>query len=154
MTVRDAIRDFLACHRIALVGLSSQPFDFSRTVFHELVQRGYDVVPVNPRLQGVEDRPAYARVQDIPEPVEGALVMTAPEVSETVVGDCAAAGVHRIWLHRGAGRGSVSDAALRAAALHGMTVVPGECPLMFLSDPDWVHRVHAWGKRLLGSHPN
>jgi uncharacterized protein len=154
MTEREAIRDFLACHRIAFVGVSSQPQDFSRAVFRELVEHGYDVVPINPRLGEIDGRPVYARVQDIPVPVDAALVMTPPEVSETVMDDCHAAGVHRVWLHRGAGRGAVSDRALSLGALHGMSVVPGECPLMFLDDPAWPHRVHAWGKKLLGRYPS
>jgi hypothetical protein len=154
MTVRNAIDEFLSCRRIALVGLSSQPADFSRAVFHELVARGFDVVPVNPKLTEVEGRPAYARVQDIPEPVDAALLMTAPEVSESVVHDCAEAGIHHVWLHRGAGRGAVSDAALDAGKAHGMSVVPGECPLMFLEHPAWVHRVHAWGRKLVGHYPS
>lgn len=154
MTERAAIRDFLASHRIAFVGVSSEPRDFSRAVFHELVERGYDVVPVNPRIDVVEGRPAYARVQDIPGHVDAALVMTPAEVSETVMDDCHAAGIDRVWLHRGAGRGAVSDTALSRGETYGMTVVPGECPMMFLADPAWPHRVHAWGKKLLGRYPD
>jgi predicted CoA-binding protein len=154
MTQREMIRDFLACPRIAFVGVSSQPQDFSRTVFHELVQRGYDVVPVNPKVAEVEGRPAYAHVQDIPVPVDAVLVMTPHEVSEIVMNDCARAGVHRVWLHRGAGRGAVSDAALRAGEQHGMSVVAGECPMMFLDESAWPHRLHAWGRKLLGRYPS
>lgn len=153
MTVRRAIDEFLACRRIALVGVSSQPADFSRVVFHELIVRGFDVVPVNPRLAEVEGRTAYARVQDIPVPVEAALLMTPAEASESVMKDCAEAGIHRVWLHRGAGRGAVSDAALAAGKQYDMTVVPGECPLMFLDEPAWPHRVHAWGKKMIGRYP-
>ena len=154
MTVRRAIDEFLACRRIAFVGVSSRPDDFSRVVFHEMVARGFDVIPVNPRLAEVEGRKAYARVQDIPAPVEAALLMTPPQASETVMKDCAEAGIHHVWLHRGAGRGAVSDAALAAGAQHHMSVVPGECPMMFLDDPAWPHRVHAWGKRLIGHYPS
>jgi predicted CoA-binding protein len=158
MTQREAIRDFLSCHRIALVGVSSQPKDFSRMLFHELVEHGYDVVPVNPKVSEVEGRPAYARVQDIPAPVDGALLMTPPEMSERVVEDCAEAGIERVWLHRGAGRGAVSDAAVSAGQAHGMSMVPGECPLMFLEGPSghpgWIHRVHGWCKRLVGHYPS
>jgi predicted CoA-binding protein len=44
----EIIEDFLAQKRIALVGLSRQPKDFSVMLFEELCRRGYDVVPVNP----------------------------------------------------------------------------------------------------------
>ena len=47
-TTLDDVRDFLAQRRIAFVGLSRDPKHFSRVVFREMSQRGYDVVPVNP----------------------------------------------------------------------------------------------------------
>jgi predicted CoA-binding protein len=154
MTVRRAIDEFLACRRVAFVGVSSQPDDFSRVVFHELVARGFDVIPVNPRLAEVEGRRAYARVQDIPGPVEAALLMTPSQVSETVMKDCAEAGIHHVWLHRGAGRGAVSDAALAEGERNHMSVVPGECPMMFLGEPAWPHRLHAWGRKMIGRYPS
>jgi uncharacterized protein len=42
------IRDFLAHKRFAMVGVSRQPKDFSRSLFHEFLNRGYEAVPVNP----------------------------------------------------------------------------------------------------------
>ena len=74
--------------------------------------RGYEVVPVHPQLASVEGVPCARRVQDVTPPVAGALLMTPPAATETVVRDCAEAGVRRVWMHRGAGRGAVSEAAV------------------------------------------
>ena len=56
-------------------------------------RRGYDVVPVHPTLKQAEGRTCFARVQDVSPPVEAALLMTPPAVTEQVVRDCAEAGV-------------------------------------------------------------
>jgi len=107
--------DFLAHKRLALVGLSRNPKDFSRYIYNELRGRGYDMVPVNPNLTEIEGAHCFARLQDVQPPVEGALVMTAADQSESVVHDCAEAGINRVWLHRGAGPGAVAFFKLRSA---------------------------------------
>jgi predicted CoA-binding protein len=147
----QAIQDFLAQRRLALVGLSRDQADFSRGLFRELRRRGYDMVPVNPAQQEVEGLRCYARVQDIQPPVDGALIMTPPAQTEAVVRDCLEAGVRRIWLHRATGQGAVSQAALDLCAGEGVQVVAGECPYMFLPNAGGVHRLHGFLRRLGGS---
>lgn len=152
MTQLASIERFLSGKRIALVGVSGQPTDFSRSVYRELLEHGYDVVPVNPKLDAVEGRRAYARLQDVPEPLDGVIVMTAPRVTAQIVRDCAASGVQRVWMHRGAGQGAVDPEAIRFCEAHQIEVIAGECPLMFLhqSGP---HAAHATLRRAFGSYP-
>jgi predicted CoA-binding protein len=59
------IRDFLAQKRIAVVGVSHDPKDFSRSLLRTLRQRGYDAVAVNLELASVEDAPCFARLPDV-----------------------------------------------------------------------------------------
>jgi hypothetical protein len=59
-----------------------------------------------------------------------------------VIDDCVYRGVERVWLHRGAGEGASSEAALATCRAHGIAVVDGACPMMFLDHPGFVHRVH------------
>jgi uncharacterized protein len=139
--------EFLAQRRLAVVGVSRDPKDFSRGLFRELRKRGYDVVPVNPAGGEIEGQPCAASVLDISPPVEGVLVMTRPEVSEQVVRDCAEAGVPRVWLHRGMGPGAVSGGAVDFCRLRGIAVVEGECPYMFLPASGFVHRAHGFFRR-------
>jgi predicted CoA-binding protein len=134
--------DFLGRKRLALVGVSREPRDFSRGVFRAMLAHGYDLVPVNPGGGTIEGIPCVRRVQDITPPVEGALVMTRAEQSEQIVRDCAEAGVPRVWLHRGVGPGSVSAAAVALCREKGIAVVEGECPFMFLPASGFVHRAH------------
>ncbi len=109
----ETIEDFLAQKRIAMTGISRDPTSFSVSLFKELCRRGYDVVPVNPNAVEVQGRRCFARVQDIQPPVEGALLMTSPEGTETVVHDCADAGIRRVWMYRAGGKGSVSSDAVK-----------------------------------------
>jgi len=148
----ETIHDFLAQKRIAMVGVSRSPRDFSVMLFKELVSRGYEVVPVNPRVPEVEGRHCFARVQDIEPAVDGVLLMTSPGVTEVVVNDCAAAGIKRVWMYRAAGSGAVSDQAVAFCRERGIAVVPGECPYMFLPHPG-LHGVHGFIRKIAGSYP-
>jgi uncharacterized protein len=152
-TQRQDIDQFLAQRRIALVGISRDDKDFSRTLFRELQQRGYDVVPVNPQASEVDGVRCYGRMQEIEPPVEGALLMTPPAVTEQVVRDCAEAGVRRVWMHQGAGTGAVSPAAVDYCAGQGMSVIAGHCPFMFLPGTAFFHRFHGFIKKVSGTYP-
>jgi uncharacterized protein len=150
----QTIRDFLGLKRIAFIGVSGNPKDFSRGLFRELRQRGYEVAPVNPNLSEVDGQPCFARVQDVTPPVKGALVMTNAGASAAVVEQCAEAGVRNVWLYRAVGAGAVSPEALQCCAGHGMPTVAGECPYMFLPQTGWPHRVHGFCRKLTGKYPH
>jgi uncharacterized protein len=149
----DIITDFLAHKRMAMVGISRDPANLSVKLFQELIGRGYEVAPVNPNLGEVGGRRCFGRVQDIEPPVEAVLLMTSPEVTETVVRDCADAGVRTIWMYRATGKGAVSSKAVEFCQKHGIQVVPGECPFMFLPGSAAFHRFHGFVRKITGRYP-
>ena len=134
MSTRERISDFLSQKRLALVGVSRNPNDFSRGLFREFCRRGYDMVPVNPDVDELDGRTCYHRVQDVTPPVDGVLLMTSPAVTDQVVHDCAEAGVARVWMYRAAGQGAVARAQSHFANRKNIGVVPGECPYMFFEN--------------------
>src|SRR5579871_2093967 len=112
-TDRKAIDGFLSQKRLAVVGVSRNAKDFSRSVFREFERRGYDVVPVNPGATELEGKHCFAHVPDIEPPVEAALLFTAADRTPDVVDECIAAHVRHVWMHRGGGQGAVNDEAVK-----------------------------------------
>jgi uncharacterized protein len=149
----ETIEDFLAQKRIAMIGVSRRPKDFSADLFQELRRRGYDMVPVNPKVAEVMGLRCYPRVQEIQPPVDGALLMTTPEVTDEVVSDCAAAGIRRVWMYRAGGKGAVSLKAVAFCQEHGIQVIPGQCPFMFLPGAGGVHKFHGFIRKITGRYP-
>jgi predicted CoA-binding protein len=152
-TSLDVVEDFLAHQRVAMAGASRDPKNFTVHLLQELCRRGYDVVPVNPHVTAIDGRKCFARVQDIQPPVEAVLLMTSPKATESVVHDCAEAGINLVWMYRASGQGAVSAKAIEFCQHKGIRVVAGECPLMFLSDTGTVHRLHGWIRKLTGRYP-
>jgi len=152
--IPSGIRDFLSRRRIAVVGVSRDRRSFSRAVFAEFRRRGYDVVPVNPAGGEVDGVPLARRLQEMDPPAEAALLLTPPAVTTEVVKDCLAAGIDRVWMHRGAGAGAASPAAIAFCEANRIDVVAGVCPLMYLPDMGWAHRAHRWWREHRTGAPN
>jgi predicted CoA-binding protein len=153
MTNQADIDDFLRHKRFAFVGVSRRAKDFSRELLRKFRDRGYDPVPVNPDAGEIDGRPCFARVQDVQPPADAVLLMTSSAVSGAVVPDCVAAGAKLIWFYRATGAGAVNDSALDYCREHGVRVIPGECPMMFLPGTGPIHRFHVWVWKIRGEYP-
>ena len=152
-STRELIDSFLSQRRIAMVGVSRNKKDFSRTLFGELLNRGYGVIPVNPQSTDIEGIKCFARVQDISPEVDAALLLTAPEVTEQIVKDCNEAGITKIWMQAGVGMGAASQTAIDYCNENGINAITGNCVFMFLPDSGFIHKFHGFIKKLTGSYP-
>ena len=152
--VRADIEDFLAQKRLAIVGVSHESKEFSNELFREFRRRGYDAVPVNPKMQVVEGQRCYARVQEIQPPVEGALLLLPAGAVDQVVRDCGEAGIRRVWLYHGTGTDASTESAVKFCKLHGIAVIAGYCPYMFLPNAQVFHRMHGFAERIMGKYPS
>jgi uncharacterized protein len=149
----DAVARFLAGRRLAVAGVSRRPQEAANAIFRKLAGGGYAVYPMNPNATQVEGVSCYANVASLPEPVDGIVVATHPDVAPDIVRQAADAGVPRVWFHRSFGQGSVSDAAVRLCAERGVECIVGGCPLMFCEPVDVAHRCMRWWLRRRGRVP-
>ncbi|MEQ9318482.1 MAG: CoA-binding protein [Polyangiaceae bacterium] len=117
----DAIRDFLAGDRFAVVGASSDRRKFGNRVLRCYLQHGKEALPVNPKGEPIEGVESYARLADLPAGVHGVSVITPPDVSERIVDEAHERGLTRVWFQPGA----ESREAIERARAHGMTVIAG-----------------------------
>ena len=141
-SINEAAAAFLANGRVAVTGVSRTPETHgSNAVYRRLRERGYTVFAVNPNAQRVEGDPAYPDLRSIPGGVEAVVIGTRPEITEETVRECAELGIKHVWMHRGPGAGSVSDAAAEYGRQRGITVIDGGCPCMFGATADFGHKV-------------
>lgn len=146
------VQEFLAQERLAVVGASDDKANFGGTVYKALRDQGYTVTAVNPGASTVAGDPCYPDLASLPSTVDGVIVMVGPDRAVSVVRDCLTLGVPRVWLFKGAGgAGAVSDEAVRLCDEHGVPVVAGACPLMFLEPVGWFHKAHRGLRHLNGS---
>ena len=141
-TIDEAAAAFLANKRVAVTGVSRTPESHgSNAVYRRLRERGFEVFAVNPNAQQVEGDRAYPDLTSIPGGVDAVVIATRPELAESAMRECVRLGIKHVWMHRGAGPGSVSTAATSYGREHGITVIDGGCPLMYGPTADLGHRV-------------
>ena len=155
MAFEELAKDFLAQKRIAVVGASSSKQATGNAIYKALRDRGYTVFPVHPSAEAIEGDSCYPALQAIPGGVDGVFIVTRPDVTEHVVHDAVEADVPRVWMHYnamfGAQNSSVSKDAVAYGREHGLTVIDGGCPMMFL---DFGHKCMRWMLGMMGKLPN
>ncbi len=125
--IRDILRDVKT---IALIGASSNDVRPSYFVLKYLLDKGYDVTPVNPGLAGGEilGRKVYRTLRDIPHPLDMVDIFrnsaAAAAITDEALGLSPPPKV--IWMQLGVR----NDAAAERAEAAGIKVVMNRCPKM------------------------
>ena len=122
-TAADRIRILENYKRIAMVGLSANPFRPSHFAAIYLIAEGYDVIPVNPREKEILGRTCYASLRDIPGPVEVVDIFREPSAVPSIVEEAIAIGAQVIWLQLGVIHNEAAERARQA----GLKVVMDRC---------------------------
>lgn len=152
--IKEAASEFLSNKRIAVKGVSRNPGSHgSNAVYQRLRGRGYEVFAVNPNADQVEGDTCYHDLKSIPGGVEAVVIGTRPERAEATIRECAELGINHVWMHRGPGAGSVSVAATDYGRQHGISVIPGGCPLMFEPTADGGHKAMRFVFTMTGAVP-
>jgi predicted CoA-binding protein len=107
----DNWEEMLKAKTWAVVGASDKPVKFGYKIFKFMVERGFDVYPVNPGLKEVYGKTCYASLADLPVTVDAVDVVVPPRLGEQVMKDCAALGIKNVWLQPGADAASVVKVA-------------------------------------------
>lgn len=122
-TVQDRVRILERYKRIAMVGLSSNPFRPSHFAAIYMIAEGYDVTPVNPREQQVLGRRSYASLRDVPGPIEIVDIFREPAAVPQIVDEAIAAGAKVIWMQLGV----IHEEAAEKARQAGLEIVMDRC---------------------------
>jgi len=113
---------------IAMVGISPKDNRPSYFAFKYLLERGYRMIPVNPGQAGQEilGQKVYAKLADIPEPVDMVDIFRASKYAPAVVDEALALNPKPsvIWMQLGIRN---EEAAAKAEAA-GLKVVMNRCP--------------------------
>jgi predicted CoA-binding protein len=113
---------------IAMVGVSNKESRPSYFAFKYLLERGHRMIPVNPGLAGGEllGQKVYARLADIPEPVDMVDIFRAAPYALGIVEEALELQPRPrvVWMQLGIR----NDAAAALAEANGLKVVMNRCP--------------------------
>ena len=113
---------------IAMVGASERENRPSYFAFKYLLERGYTMIPVNPGQAGetILGRRVYARLADVPEPIDMVDIFRNSRYAPAIVAEVLALKPRPqvIWMQLGVR----SDEAAALAEANGLKVVMNRCP--------------------------
>jgi uncharacterized protein len=111
---------------IAAVGMSANDMRPSYFAMLYLQQKGYRMIPVNPRYAGetILGETVVASLADLPAPPDMVQIFRKAEEAPAVVDEAIRAGAKVVWLQLGIR----SDAAAAKARAAGLDVVMDRCP--------------------------
>jgi predicted CoA-binding protein len=151
------VEEFLKQKKVAVVGVSDRRDTGCNLVYDKLKAQGYQVSPVNPRIQSYKGETCFPDLKSIPEVPQAVFILARPQVTELIVNECVDLGVKYVWMHclLGTRPGlaesmtSVSASAVQLCKDNGIKIIPGSCPNQFLK-PDVGHLMMRRLWKLLG----
>lgn len=129
MISKDTLRQVFENYKtIAVCGMSRNPDKAAHYVPAYLLDRGYEIIPINPNASAILGRPSYATVHDVPETIDILEVFRPSDQALEVVKQAVArrekkGDVAVIWLQAGIH----SEAARELAESAGIIFVQDRC---------------------------
>ena len=105
---------------VAVFGASDRPDSVGQIVFQNMLESGFQgaLYPVNAKNSQVQGKRAYARIADIAEPVELAVIATPPQTVPGIIEECGIHGVKAaVIITAGFGETGAAGAALEKQLL-------------------------------------
>ena len=87
--------------KIALVGASNDKSKFGNRIYLDLKNKGYNVVPINPRGEKIEGDKAYASIQMMEELPDIVNFVVPPAIAMKVAQDAVELGIEYLWFQPG-----------------------------------------------------
>ncbi len=120
---------------VAVVGASANPDKLGFNVLDNLVKYGFQgaIYPINPKEKEILGHPCYARVTDVPGPVDLVVIVVPNKFVGAVMEDCGAKGVGAAivitagFRETGAEGRQMERGVIEIARRHGIRVVGPNC---------------------------
>lgn len=124
----DRIKSMLEMKNWAVVGATDDKSKFGYKVFMKLMNHGYNVYPVNPKLTEIEGIKCSKSVTDISEGIDVISMIVNPKIGIGIIDEAFTLGIKNIWCQPGA----ESEELIAKAKEKGINILYHECVLVEL----------------------
>lgn len=145
--MKDVSR-FLSLGKYAVAGVSRDPKKFGQVMFRTLLEKGMDVVPVNPKAETIAGVKCYPSVSELPADVRGLIFATPKGETLAVAREAVAHGIKDLWIQQGA----ESKTTVGELEKENINLIHGECIMMFWK-PTGIHSFHRFLKKIFRGLP-
>ncbi len=122
-TDQDILEILKSSREIAIIGISEKEDRDSYRVATYLMENGYSIIPINPKLDEWKGIPAFPSLKAVNRHVDIADVFRRPEHVTAISRSVVDLGIPVMWLQEGV----VNEDAKRFAESHGTKVIMNRC---------------------------
>ena len=121
---KDKIKEFIDKDFIyAVVGATQNQQKYGYKVLVDLKNKGYNVIPVNPKYQEVAGLTCYPALISLEERPDVVVLVLGEENAKKIVQNCIDSALDKLWFQPG----SEYDEAVALAKSAGLDMVIGKC---------------------------
>jgi len=137
MNLRENIDLFLHDKKVAIAGVSHNPKKFGYILFKTAKEKGYSVVPVNPKGGSIDGVACLESVTKLGSDYHNLVITTHKRDTKKVVEDAIARGIRNIWIQNGC----ETEEAINLARENNINLISKACFLMY-AWPKGIHKFH------------
>ena len=149
MVTLNQIENFLSEKRLAIAGVSRDSKKFGHLVFKHLREHGYDLCPINPNTDKIDDFKCYTSVKEIPELYDRLLIVTPVSKTQDVLKEAIERGIKQIWIQNK----SENMDVIKLAKEKNIDIIYKKCIFMFAEPVEAGHKFHRAIAKFFGSYP-
>ncbi len=112
---------------VVVLGASNKSRRYSNQAIRLLLEKGYRVTPVHPRLEFIEDLPVANRLQTVPQPVDTLTLYVGPQRMEPMIDEVVLLAPQRVIFNPGSESAALKQ-RLEQAGIHWLEA----CTLVML----------------------
>jgi acetyl coenzyme A synthetase (ADP forming)-like protein len=127
------MKNFFEPKRIAVIGASRSMRKVGGVVFRNLLDAGFDIIPINPNARKVYGKRAYPSVLAYKKKIDLAVIVVPAQVAPWVFKDCAMKGIKEVIIisagfsEASESGGKIERALVKMAEINGMKILGPNC---------------------------
>lgn len=149
MSKKESIQRFLEPKKLAIAGVSANPKKFGYTIFKDLREKGFDICPVNPKVDKIDGVKCYSSVNELPDEYKKLFIVTPKTATDEVLKDASEKGINHVWIQQMAN----TKESATIAKENNIELIDKACIYMFAEPVAGIHKFHRTINKLFGLLP-
>jgi uncharacterized protein len=145
----NEIQQFLAPKKLAVAGASRNPKKFGGSVIKDLKEKGFELFPVNPNAEEIQDLKCYKTVADLPADVKHLLILTPKEKTLETAKLAVQNKMEMVWIQQM----SETPETITVLKEAGIPFIQKKCIYMFADPVKGPHNFHRFLVKVFGQYP-
>lgn len=145
----DRLATFFDTKNVAIAGVSRNKKKFGNQIYAALKNRGFNVIPINPNADKIDDIPCLKGVEDLNSNTDRLIIVTPKSETDAILKAALEKGIKHIWIQQH----SETDKSLSLAEEYKQEIITKRCVFMFAEPVNGIHKFHRFILKTFNKYP-